>query len=702
MDERKKDDYKNYYELGELIYKGEYSTIYKAKEKKSDEFRAIKIFHLNIIKEKIIKKYNCSSDINEKLKAYVDILIMKFENMKECCHNNVNSLEYYEYFINDNEFIIIMELCDNNILNILYEIKRGFNQNEIFKIMKQLNLTFRIMSKKNIIIKSLKIEDIFIKYIDSNNFIIKLFNHGTPSIKCKKYNDILSHIFPEKFEEQKNFEDNKYDMWNVGIIIYRLFFIESPNKDDDEYQIKKIKKTGDKYLDNLIYFLLMTKDRKSLNWDKYFLHPFFMKDYIQITYQTRKNDDKIKLFGDQFIINNKHLKNKISIIFDNKTYEFEQYFNFKNINDKNTLTIKLTGMNEFTDVSHMFDGCESLLSVSQMSNWDSSQIINMKCMFNRCKNLISLSDISYLNTSQVKNMGFLFSRCKSLVSLPDISIWDTSNVKDMSYMFYRCKSLKSISDLSKWNASNVTKISNIFFRCDSLSSKPQIYTKKKENSFGSDFKIIVIGTSDTNKTGFVNKYTKNLFNETYKATIVSEFGFKIFEYGDNLHRIQLWDLAGQDKNAMITKIFAKDAHGAVIMSNAVNIQSREQSLKWKKSIDDEVKFFDGKELPCILVENNIELLFDNEHDDPSLENFCKDNGFMKGFRVSSKSGENVQESMEFLIKKIIKRMEIIIEKEIDEENEDKNSIERNAISIGQDKNKKDKREINDNKNCMLF
>ena len=425
-----------------------------------------------------------------------------------------------------------------------------------------------------------------------------------------------------------------------------------------------------------------------------------MKDYIEITYKIKKDKDEIKLFGDQFFTNNKNIKNKIGIIFENKLYEFEQYFIIKNISDKNTLTIKLAGINEFTDVSHMFNECELLLSVSQVSNWDSSHITNMKCMFNRCKNLISLPDISHMNTSQVKNMSFLFSRCKSLVSLPDISIWDTSNVNDMSYMFYKCKSLKSISDLSKWNTTNVTKISNIFFKCDSLFLKPQINTKKKENSFRADFKIIVIGNSDTNKTGFVNKYTKNIFSETYKATIVSEFGFKIFEYGDNLYRVQLWDLAGQDKNCMITKIFAKDTHGVVVMSNACNIQSREDSIKWKKSID-EFKFFDGKELPCILVENNIELLPDDEHNDSSFEEFWKNNGFMKGFRVSSKTGKNVNESMEFLIKKIIKRMEIITEnKIIEEEDEDKNSNGRNNVSLGNKKDNKVKKK--ENKNCILF
>ena len=96
------------------------------------------------------------------------------------------------------------------------------------------------------------------------------------------------------------------------------------------------------------------------------------------------------------------------------------------------------------------------------------------------------------------------------------------------------------------------------------------------STFRSDLKIIVIGTSGTGKTSFVNKWTKNILSDTYKATIVSEFGFKIFEHESKLYRIQLWDLAGQDKNAMVTKIFAKDAHGCVVMSDATNHQTREE------------------------------------------------------------------------------------------------------------------------------
>jgi small GTP-binding protein len=92
-------------------------------------------------------------------------------------------------------------------------------------------------------------------------------------------------------------------------------------------------------------------------------------------------------------------------------------------------------------------------------------------------------------------------------------------------------------------------------------------------SDNSDLKIIVIGNSGAGKTSFVNKWTKNAFSDLYKPTIVSEYGFKIYECNEKYYRIQLWDVAGQDRNEQLTKTFAKGSHGCVIMCEANNPNS---------------------------------------------------------------------------------------------------------------------------------
>ena len=92
----------------------------------------------------------------------------------------------------------------------------------------------------------------------------------------------------------------------------------------------------------------------------------------------------------------------------------------------------------------------------------------------------------------------------------------------------------------------------------------------------SDLKIIVVGKSGTGKTSYVNKWTKNIFDENYKATIVSEYGYKIYEHEWKYYRIQLWDIAGQDKNVKLTKAFSKDSHGCIIVCDATVPDTREE------------------------------------------------------------------------------------------------------------------------------
>ena len=95
-------------------------------------------------------------------------------------------------------------------------------------------------------------------------------------------------------------------------------------------------------------------------------------------------------------------------------------------------------------------------------------------------------------------------------------------------------------------------------------------------TFRNDIKIIVIGNSGVGKTSFVNKWAKNIFNDSPESTIGSDFGTKVFENNGRIYNIQLWDIAGQDKNIMVTKIFARDSHGCIIMSDATNISIRNE------------------------------------------------------------------------------------------------------------------------------
>lgn len=173
-----------------------------------------------------------------------------------------------------------------------------------------------------------------------------------------------------------------------------------------------------------------------------------------------------------------------------------------------------------------------------------------------------------------------------------------------------------------------------------------------------ELKIIVIGNSNTGKTSLVNKWNKGTFTETYKATVVSEFSYKIFKHNEKFYRIQLWDLAGQDQNTCITKIFSKNAQGCVVLCDITNADSLNDTLKWKESVDETTRFADGELLPSVLVQNKIDLVEEDVvKNDEEIKKFSEDNKFIGFFRTSAKTGFGIDECLTFLITNIIERME---------------------------------------------
>ena len=103
------------------------------------------------------------------------------------------------------------------------------------------------------------------------------------------------------------------------------------------------------------------------------------------------------------------------------------------------------------DMSSMFDGCSSLVDISFLANWDTSNVTDMSAMFNNCTSLYDLSPIKDWDTSSVTDMSGMFYHCISIGNIAPVANWDVSSVKDMTGMFRVCLSLYDASPLDNWN-----------------------------------------------------------------------------------------------------------------------------------------------------------------------------------------------------------------------------------------------------------
>ena len=194
---------------------------------------------------------------------------------------------------------------------------------------------------------------------------------------------------------------------------------------------------------------------------------------IIIIYGVDNTDfDRVKIFGEEFVKNN---KDKFVLLVNEKIHELCVFLRRDEITIvQNLFKIGLVQTQLFTNMSHMFEKVCCLLSVLNISDLNTEHVNNMSGLFFSCTGLQEIPNLGYLNTSEVTDMSFMFESCTSLRNIADISNWNTSKVKTMKAMFESCESLFDLPDISNWDMSNVTDVSYMFNFCFLLKSLPDI------------------------------------------------------------------------------------------------------------------------------------------------------------------------------------------------------------------------------------
>ena len=131
------------------------------------------------------------------------------------------------------------------------------------------------------------------------------------------------------------------------------------------------------------------------------------------------------------------------------------------------ITIILVKKKPIENMSEMFSGCSSLLTVRAKTQWITDTVTDMSSMLYECNNLKYFRVLD-LNTSKVKNFSKIFYNCKSLLVISRELYFNTENAENLKEMFYGCESLKNTKGTSDWNTAKVIDMSYMFFNCKKI------------------------------------------------------------------------------------------------------------------------------------------------------------------------------------------------------------------------------------------
>ncbi|XP_072766024.1 uncharacterized protein Rab32 isoform X2 [Anoplolepis gracilipes] len=175
------------------------------------------------------------------------------------------------------------------------------------------------------------------------------------------------------------------------------------------------------------------------------------------------------------------------------------------------------------------------------------------------------------------------------------------------------------------------------------------------------YKILVIGELGAGKTSIIKRYVHQFFSQHYRATIGVDFALKVLNWDPHtIIRLQLWDIAGQERFGNMTRVYYKEAVGAFIVFDVTRSATLDAVVKWKQDLDSKVQLPDGSPIPCVLLANKCDQQKEGlVNSSTKMDEYCKEKNFSGWFETSAKENINIEEAAKFLVNKILQNDQVI-------------------------------------------
>ena len=162
-------------------------------------------------------------------------------------------------------------------------------------------------------------------------------------------------------------------------------------------------------------------------------------------------------------------------------------------------------------------------------------------------------------------------------------------------------------------------------------------------------KVIVIGDCSVGKTCIIERYTKNIFNESQTATVGASFVDQYFTDSSNVqHKLRLWDTCGQEHYQSIVPMYFRGAACVILVFDVTNVESFKGMNSWLSVALENAP----ENVPVVVFGNKCDL--ESSVPDSLIENFINERNYHV-FKVSSKTGEYINEAFNFVCEVALKK-----------------------------------------------
>lgn len=501
------------YSFGPIIGKGATSTVYRAQSISDNLPVCVKVIDFSSFHQNPQLAQNIKFAQNE-----VDIL-------NQLKHPNI--IQFYEAFIEEMKFGIVMELLEGESLrDFIRNQTRNLDEQFILKIFVQLLSALNYCHQNNLLHRDIKPDNIFI----TNTGLVKLLDFGFSKMLVANVPQTQTFLGTPQYMPPEIVEGKPYsypaDIWSLGCVVHELttfqVLFSSPNEYDLfqkilHYSISMIPSNYSKELNNII--------QSMLNRDPHLRPSFYLiqRDPLILNFKLQVLENKVQ----NLEFENQTLKENFNQQVHQLNEQKQQLNEEKQLN--RTLTGQLHTQNQLIQlIPQLQSQINDLTQKVKFINYQVSpnvgfnlggcfiNIVGFEGIFSSFKKrkskyiqLKSSSTSSYLlsgNCSPERILNYdresweSQNKENSFVSMKLISkkIWLTKylfriDVKDSSPINWR---LEASNDGINWNIIDVKK--NQSFSYD---YQEQVYQCQSDNHY-STFKITMIGKNSNNDYQF--------------------------------------------------------------------------------------------------------------------------------------------------------------------------------------------------------
>ena len=287
--------------------KGQFGTVYKAKQEETGD-----IFAMKTVKKQSIQA-------NARLKTLFDTEIHIMSKIK---HPNI--LHLYEYLETNNNFYLVIDFCNSGDMETHLKKHQFLGEEESVYFLMQVMNGFKELHKHKIMHRDFKLANIF---LNDDKLIIGDFGFaktGVDMTSTKLGSPIT--MAPEMLlnTSSKLQYTNKADLWSIGVCFYQMIFGKLPwdvvDLDDLKQKVKEqsgpnLQFSSDKCsisteCRDLLIRLLEIDPKKRIEWDDFFNHKLFALHQqkkkqkenalnMRQSVMFRNNEDQVQFLFDQ-------------------------------------------------------------------------------------------------------------------------------------------------------------------------------------------------------------------------------------------------------------------------------------------------------------------------------------------------------------------------------------------------------------------